>query len=85
MSGLEYDVLDELYFIGSYSDLQNRLKWEEETLLHVLKALWAKGWIRCFAGPVNELFTEDVNLESDFADYHYLASKDGLIAHNSIE
>ena len=85
MSEPEYEVLDELYFIKSYSDLQKELKWPEITLHNVLRALWDNGWVRCYTDPVNELFAGDVNLESNYTDYHYLASKDGLIAHNSIE
>jgi hypothetical protein len=83
MSTTEYEVLDELYFIRSFEDLKSALGWEEEALSTILQALYRKGWIRCFEGPVHEISANDVNLKEDYDRYHYLASKEGLIEHNS--
>ena len=81
MSDQEFDVLDELYFIISYERLKQSLGWEDKQLAHMLHALHEKGWIRCFDGPVHEVLDAPVDLENDYARYHYLASKSGLLAH----
>ena len=85
MSTEEFEVLDELYFIRSFQELMNELKWEESKLFSVLHQLFEKGWIRCYSNPLDEILTENVKLEVKYREYHYFASKEGLKAHNSID
>lgn len=79
MNDLEFDVLDELYFLIPYSRLMNALKLDEEQIKTALIGLFRKGYIRCYQSPTHELFEGEVQLESDFRNYYYLASKEGLM------
>lgn len=82
MSDLEYEVLDELYFVQSYSDLRNSLGWDDQMLRETLGKLFEKKWIRCYQNPTHELFGEEIDMETKYHTYFYLASKAGLFAHN---
>ncbi len=82
MTELEFDVLDELYFVISFEELKNATELDTETLRKVLQNLLDKGWLKCFRGRDDELAPEAINLGSQFMNYHYLASKEGLLAHN---
>ena len=83
MNDLEFDVVDELYFITSFDLLLNELQLEEGVLRQVLADLYSKGWIRCYEGPVQLIIDSEVNIEKDYRKYHYLATKAGLLAHRS--
>ncbi len=85
MSDREYEMLDELYFVRSYSDLIMALGWIEEDMKTTLKSLYSKGWIRCYNTPTTELINEQPAFDSRFKEYFYLASKSGLAAHNGLE
>ncbi|MEQ9405514.1 MAG: hypothetical protein RIM99_18140 [Cyclobacteriaceae bacterium] len=76
----EFDVLDELYFVISYSELQDRLDLGEERLREVLIRLYEKGWVRIYESM--EVEAEEADLNNKFKFYFYLASKKGLMAHN---
>lgn len=83
MSDEEFDVLDELYFVQPFSYLIEELQMEEEDLKQVLQKLLQKGYIKCFFNMNDEVFEDQLNFDADFKSYHYLASKQGLLAHNS--
>jgi hypothetical protein len=83
MSDLEYDVLDELYFVQSFSHLKDVLQWDDGVLKDTIEKLLQKEWIRCYASPTEELFGDDIDFETRYHTYFYLASKSGLFAHNS--
>lgn len=83
MSDQEFDLLDELYFVQSYSTLQEALGWEDSQLLDTLTLLVGKGWIKCFSAPDQECF-EDIDLHEVGKELLYLATKKGLMAHNTL-
>ncbi len=83
MTDLEFDVLDELYFLQPYSHLLKTLDMGEEEIKSTLRELLEKGWVKCYKSPSEELDLDQVDFENSFAKYHYLASKAGLLAHNS--
>jgi hypothetical protein len=85
MNDLENDLLDEIYFVQSYKDLAANLGWNDDAILETLVSLYAKQWIRCYKTPTEEILSEEIDLESDYKKYYYLASKKGLFAHNSTE
>ena len=84
MTDLEFDVLDELYFVTPYKDLVNSIDLSEKEVLKTLKQLIEKRWVKCFINESEELLPDEVDLENNYSNYHYLATKAGLIAHNSI-
>ncbi len=84
MSELEFDILDELYFIQSFEYIQKIIQIEEQILKKNLHNLFIKGWIKCFSSVSKEIILEkEFNFEADYKNYYYLATKQGLIAHNS--
>ncbi|MFO7823826.1 MAG: hypothetical protein R6V72_07780 [Cyclobacterium sp.] len=82
MTDDEFDLLDELYFLQPYAYLQDSLSWEDERLLLNLEALYKKGWIKCYAGPEEELF-DDPPIQNIGRELYYLATKKGLLQHNT--
>jgi DNA-binding Lrp family transcriptional regulator len=86
MSDLEFDILDELYFVISFKELQKHLHLSEEVLANTLSNLLNKGWVKCFyAGGDEIVLQEELDFETKYSTYHYLATKAGLLAHNSRE
>ena len=83
MSEEEYEVLDELYFVTGYHELRDQLSYPDEQLCAVLHSLSDKGWIRILADPDEELPSGSVDWASGYRSYFYLASKAGLMAHNT--
>ena len=83
MTEIEFDVLDELYFLQSYEYLIRTLKLHDNTLKETLFELLKKGWVKCYSSPTEELDFESSEFEKEYWNYHYLASKAGLLAHNS--
>jgi len=84
MSDFEFDVLDELYFIQSFEALQGNLGCTSDDLAVCLQTLLDKGWIK-LAEPIEDQIVPPVtfNIIQSPIRYHYLISKEGLLAHNS--
>lgn len=84
MTDLEFDVLDELYFVQSFDYLHKTLNINDLEIKNILKALLSKGWIKCFYQDRDEVVIEtELDFENKYAQYAYLATKEGLLAHNS--
>ncbi len=85
MTDPEFDVLDELYFVQSFHHLKETLQWEDSVLIRILEELIGKGWVKCFREEdVDEsLAPDEIHLATNYARYCYLATKEGLLAHNS--
>jgi hypothetical protein len=47
-----------------------------------LKALIEKGWVKCFADRPALVPIHEKSLGKEWETYFYLATKDGLLAHN---
>ncbi|MBC7923741.1 MAG: transporter [Ferruginibacter sp.] len=83
MSDLEFDVLDELYFVTSFGQLCRTLQLAEQEVKEILRALVGKGWVKCFDGDTKEVVVSELSFDERYAQYHYLATKAGLFAHHS--
>ena len=82
MTDLEFDVLDELYFVQSYQELQEEVELTDPTLKETLSSLSTKGYIKCLKDHDRD-FTEGDPFSSDqFKSLFFLATKKGLLAHN---
>ncbi len=85
MTENEFDILDELYFVTSYPDLRRTLSLSDDELCAGLQALLAKGYIKILYPDQD---TEHDYNAADFLkncqQYYYLATKAGLVVHNSI-
>ena len=82
MSDLEFDVLDELYFVTHHDELLASTDLDDSDLKPILIKIYNKGWLKCYSEPDEELDPSLVDLEVNFRNYFYLASKEGLKAHN---
>ncbi|MDO1445238.1 hypothetical protein Q0590_03200 [Rhodocytophaga aerolata] len=83
MTDAEFDVMDELYFVTAFATLANQLDLPEHELKQTLQSLLAKGWIKCFKSASEELVADELDFESEYKQYYFLATKAGLLAHNS--
>lgn len=82
MTDAEFDILDQLYFVISFEDLQKQLGMDKQKIIKQLKSIFDQGWLRIFDSPEG---TADVKLFSEvtISRSFLLASKAGLKAHNS--
>ena len=84
MTEIEFDILDELYFVTAFEDLGRQLRLPEAELGGHLQALVAKGYVKCFfPDPDSEIAYEEAAFAQNYRRYFYLATKAGLVAHNS--
>ncbi len=83
MNEEEFDLIDELYFVQPYSYLKETLHWEDEKLLAILQGVVEKEWVKCFYSPDEEVF-EKPDLLREGKNLFYLATKKGLLRHNTI-
>ncbi|MBT29670.1 MAG: transporter [Thalassobius sp.] len=83
MSDIEFDVLDELYFVTWFSDLMETTELSDQELKICLKSLIEKGWVKCYRNINEEELIDDMDFDNKYSDYAYLATKAGLLAHNS--
>lgn len=83
MSDLEFDILDELYFLIHFDELKKSLSLSDEDLKPILAKMVRKNWLRCYEEPDVELDAANIDMEINYRKYYYLASKEGLKAHTS--
>jgi hypothetical protein len=79
----EFDLLDNLYFIISFEELKAELGWEEIVLKNRLLELIQKDWVKCLKKGSDDLIEGTSDFEFQYKKYNYLATKEGLLAHNS--
>ncbi len=83
MTDREYEIIDALYFTVSFDYLEKELETEETQLRDDLILLIEKGWVKCIEKiSEKEIETKELIL-SNYKEYNYLASKKGLLAHNT--
>lgn len=83
MTDLEFEILDELYFVISFEALCKNLQMDESVLKDGLLAVYNKGWLRIFDKESDEDINSLDYFHKNYKKYNYLASKEGLLAHNS--
>lgn len=83
MTDHEFEVLDELYFVTSYEDLRSSSEIPDDILKQTLVSLVKKGWVRIYSNMYEESEIEPIDFKTNPTKYHYLASKKGLMKHNS--
>jgi len=83
MTENEFDLMDELYFVQPFQYLKEALGWEDDLILSTLQSLHQSGYVKCLKSPDDEIF-ENVNLALEGRNFYYLATKNGLMAHNTL-
>jgi hypothetical protein len=85
MTENEFDILDELYFVASYPDLRSTLSLSDDELCEGLQSLLSKGYIRIMYPDQDTEHAYDPDTFGKLCqDYFFLATKAGLVVHNSI-
>lgn len=85
MTEIEFDILDELYFVASYPDLRSTLSLSDAEMCEGLKSLLTKGYVKIlYPDQDTEHGYNEENFGKHCQEYFYLASKAGLVVHNSI-
>ncbi|MEM7298542.1 MAG: hypothetical protein AAF391_09790, partial [Bacteroidota bacterium] len=82
LNEIEYDIIDELYFVTPYTILKEETDFSDEQLRENLVNLIKKGWVRVYSSVDEESELSKVNMQTNFRSYFYLASKKGLFEHN---
>ena len=84
MTEIETDILDELYFVTAFKTLSKTLTLEPEILCEALQVLVQQGYVKClFPVPDTEIEFDPEHFKANFQSYFFLATKAGLLAHNS--
>lgn len=84
MTDIQIDILDELYFVTSFAELAANLGLEENALCRELGDLIKQGYVKCFfPDPDSEIDYPEASFADTCQQYFYLATKAGLLAHNS--
>ena len=82
MTDNEFNLLDELYFVHSFAHLQKELSYDDVVLIETLKVLETQGWVK-FLKDVDEGWDHSDLTDDQFRQSYFLATKKGLLAHNS--
>ena len=82
MTSTEDIIIDQLYFVTRFDDVLDGVELLPEALAAELWKLIEKGWVKCYLNPETEIQVSDSEFQDNFRNYHYLASKQGLLAHN---
>jgi len=84
MTDFEFEILDELYFINSFHELMKCINCSEAQLLITIQDLYQRGLIKLVEPVEGDRIPENLfDISSDPTRYHFLITKEGLLAHNS--
>ena len=83
MTDIQFDILDELYFVISFDDLEKELELSRSQILNNLGEMIQMNWVKCFKDEMELELNEIKFIESEMIKYQFLATKKGLFAHNS--
>lgn len=85
LSDIEYDILNAIYFVEPFRNIMAECKAPEKVVADVLKQLIDKKYVSPmqFDEDKQEYVRTFFYDSDDMNAYHYLATKDGLLAHNS--
>jgi hypothetical protein len=82
MTDIEDLIIDQLYFVTPFKAIANEVDIPTAELGAELWLLISKGWVKCFTDPEHEVQVTKADFDNHFTNYHYLASKKGLLEHN---
>lgn len=85
MTNTQFQILDELYFVTGFTALAGALGMSAARLKPELDELWQEGWIKVlFPNPDTEILPQDRPVGLDLGACYFLATKAGLLAHNTL-
>ncbi|MEM0938583.1 MAG: hypothetical protein AAF600_01905 [Bacteroidota bacterium] len=83
MTEIEYNILDQLYFVTSYQTLKEESGYSHDQLKFNLIEMIKNGFVKVYDEIDQELEQDRLDMQNSFQSYYYLASKKGLFEHNS--
>lgn len=85
LSDIEYDILNAIYFVEPFQNILDECNAPEKIVADVLKQLIAKKLVSPmqFDEEKQEYVRTYFYDSDDMRAYHYLATKEGLMIHNS--
>lgn len=84
MTDLEFELIDNLYFVQRFKTLRDALEIGDEELKELLFQLVQKEWIKVMDMQTDEEIQDTAIWTKDYSGYFYLATKKGLLAHNTL-
>ena len=86
MNELEFEIIEELYFVTSFTALLTNLSTEKQELKEALTTMVKQEWVTQLQYNITSKEFEKnsiLNLEQ-FEECSYLATKKGLLLHNGL-
>ncbi|MFC6999459.1 hypothetical protein [Rufibacter roseus] len=84
MTDQEFDILDELYFVTPYLELKEKLDLPDHELQEALRGLISMNYIKClYPDQDTEVPFDPEHFTKEAEKYYFLATKAGLLNHNS--
>lgn len=83
MTDVEFEVLDQIYFVTAFDEIVENLSFSEVQVRDILNEMLEKDWVRVYYDGENEVLSKDIDMTNKYQSYCFLASKKGLFAHNS--
>ncbi|WP_018345071.1 hypothetical protein [Cytophaga aurantiaca] len=84
MTDLEFDLIDNLYFVQRFDALCKAMEMKEEELKKMLLQMFQKEWVKVMDMQTDEEILNAEVWTKNYSDYFYLATKKGLFAHNTL-
>jgi threonine synthase len=84
MSDLEFDLIDNLYFVQRFETLCTALEIEQEELKKMLFQMVQQEWVKVMDMQTDEEILDAAVWTKNYSGYFYLATKKGLLAHNTL-
>lgn len=85
LSNLEYDILGAVYFVESFDNILAECDEKENIVADVLKSLIQRKYVTAmvFDQEKTEYVKSFIYDSDNMRAYYYLATRDGLLKHNS--
>lgn len=83
MTDTQFEIIDELYFLSSFKTLRAKLSVSEKLLTSELLLLINQDWVAFFEEIDGLAKPKEDFRENNVENYLFLATKQGLLAHNS--
>ena len=82
MTDQEFDLMDELYFVKTFTELTDVKHIKHQTIIETLKQLLEQHWVKILDENDNEIGYNATSFAKNINNYHFIATKAGLLAHN---
>jgi hypothetical protein len=84
MTDIEFELIDQLYFVQSFEELCKTMEMKEDELKNLLLLMVQKEWVKVMDKETDEEITFSEQWLANCSAYFYLATKKGLFAHNTL-